>query len=273
MKNHSNRARILQELVNVEAWHKTIEYDEPKGLHVALSFHDARYSGGDRSPVSFRVQLKRATLVIVCDPNLSVPRGSKVREYPTFNQTVRTLDGSASHRGSEAESEAGIDIAISDSGVPSGKAAAKSRFKDSRKLGATAETERTQVVTQRVRMIYNEIGEEHHWNCEPIEAATLAGPAHNGDEPLIEVKAKIAERLQDLGIRVFLRCKADDFVISEVDVKPSMLRRFTKDEQKYRLKMAKVVLQQKLAEADLEVTDLDPKFQDVVIADILAVPE
>lgn len=272
MQTISNSARILQELVNVEAWHKPLVFDEPRGLHVALSFHDARYSGGDRSPVSFRVQLKRATLVIVCDANLSVPRGTKVREYPPMNQTVRTFDEAQSNSGSETEGEIGTEVSMSPDKL-SAKANAKARVKDTDQVAAKVATERTHVLTQRVRMNYNEIGFEHHWNCEPIDAQALSGTAHNGHSPIIELKPKMEKHLRDLGVRVFLKCKADDLEITEIEVKQSILSRFSKDDAKKRLKMAKAVLKKKLAEAGLEIVDLDPKFQDVLLADLLAVPE
>ena len=56
-------------------------------------------------------------------------------------------------------------------------------------------------------------------------------------------------------------------------MKKSIRERVTGEDLEMRKRLAKEVIKHKLAESDLEVVDLDSRFGEVVIADILAIPE
>ena len=122
-------------------------------------------------------------------------------------------------------------------------------------------------------MNYRESGDEHHWDCHPINTETLRGSAHTGHDPVMELRPTIDRRLEDLGVRVFVKCKAEDFEITGITMKKSLRERVTGEDLEMRKRLAKEVIKHKLAESDLEVVDLESRFGEVVIADILAIPE
>ena len=89
----------------------------------------------------------------------------------------------------------------------------------------------------------------------------------------MEVFPQVNSRLEDLGIRVFLKCAADDLDVTEITAKPSLKERMFGEDLERRLRMAREVIKLKLNEAQLEVVELEPRFQEVILADILALPE
>ena len=107
----------------------------------------------------------------------------------------------------------------------------------------------------------------------PIAAETLKGHAHEGTSSLMELTPKVDKRLSDMGIRIMLKCKSDDFEITDITANKTVMERLRGDNLEKRLRMAREVIKEKLADAQLEVVELDPKFRDVIIADILSVPD
>lgn len=268
----SNRARIIQDLVSLEAWHSPFEIDCNSPFHVAVSFSDARFSGDETSPIEFRVQLKRATLVVIGEESIQVPKRTKVREYPKRDMQYRTKDFSelAENSADEENANAGGSVGATNIKLDAG---AGTKYSNSEATKDTFEQEFSERITQNIHMVYQEVGIQHRWNLEPISGDTLKGIAHDGAQPIMELRPKALSRLEDLGIRVFLKCKADDFEITDIEAKPNIKERVLGEDLLRRERMAKVVIKQKLLEAELEVVELEPKFKEVIIADILAVPE
>jgi len=273
MSNVSNSHRILQELVSVEAWHKPLEFDNNSPFHVALGFADARYSGPDNLPIEFQVKLKRATLVVVCDQNLKVPKSTTVRVHPTWEKSYRQMQGDARDRSVSSSRHGTTDVAIDGLKGPSANASVSRGDANNESATRNIETEYTQTIRQHIQMNYRYSGDEHQWDCHPINADTLQGSAHTGSDPIMEIKPTLDKRLEDMGVRVFVKCKADDFEITDIRMNKSLRERLTGEDLQARERLAKQVIKHKLAEADLEATDLDASFREVVIADIISIPE
>lgn len=271
----SNSARIIQELVSLEAWYDRLAPDCDSPFHIAVAFSDARYSGTDRSPVQFRVRLKRAVLVVECDENLSVPRKSKVRQHPKRETQVTQTDefGAADQDSIESRRTVGVKANACMTPSASAQVDASDTQSASQSRSEARSVAETETLTQNIEMTYLSVGEEHHWDLKPIRGDHLIGHAHDGESCLMHLRPGIDARLEDLGVRVYLRCKADDFDITDIEAKKSVIEHLGIDGTERRLKMAKEVIKAKLAEADLEVVELDPKFQDVILADIVAIPE
>lgn len=268
----SNKARIIESLVSVDAWHQPFEVDVKTPLHVALSFSDARYTGDENNPVEFQVELKRATLVIICDENVSVPKSSIVRQHPARKTTVRLENGVGKASKSENSAKAGF-VAKATTKNQGLEFIANQSQSQSIDLSSQAKREILEEITQTIEMVYTGRGTEHVWECQPVYQNTLKGSAHSGESLLMEIKPTIKKRLSDIGIRVFVKCKADDFLISDISLKKTWKEKFLGDDLDRRLRMAKAVIRHKLAHVDLPSVELDPKFQDVILADIMAVPE
>ena len=273
MTESTNSARILQELVSLESWHEPLQFGQKSKFHIALAFGDARYAGRDNFPIEFRVRLKRATLVVKCDPELRIPRATKVRAHPPMQKTVRQLQGLKNSTGTTDSITAEGQAAVSAKEGPSASAKVARKIENSSNKSHEGQNEVTEVLTQHIRMIYREVGDEHHWDCEPIAAETLKGHAHEGTSSLMELTPKVDKRLSDMGIRIMLKCKSDDFEITDITANKTVMERLRGDNLEKRLRMAREVIKEKLADAQLEVVELDPKFRDVIIADILSVPD
>lgn len=268
----SNKARIIEELVSLEAWHEPLEYDCAKPMHVAVSFSDARYAGGPNMPVEFTLKLKRAKIVVICDPSLTVPRKTKTRQYPKRLQSFRHTKHDEEAEGSSHEVQAKSNMKATLSKAEA-SAEASGKLAGTRSQRRGGQTEQSEEVIQTIQLTYKTAGEEHHWECLPIHETHLVGTGHDGDEPLMQLKAKEGSRLEDLGVRVFIKCLADDLDVVDVTAKPNVRERFLGENFERRLRLAREVIRQKLKEAQLEIVELEPRFQEVVLADVMAVPE
>lgn len=268
----TNTARILEEVVSLEAWHSplTVHVDSP--FHVALSFSKGRFQGGTEKNISFKVALKRATLIVLVDDNLKVPNASKVREYPPRKIEVSRC---------VAESAAQTDIsAVKDSGggevgltKVNLKAGIEAESKSEASHNTGEEYKEVEHVTRRMRMTHHKVGVKDTWQIVPIDAQTLQGMCHDGGQSMMKVTPQTDIRLSDVAIRVLLKCDADDIEISEIELDKSLVEKLSGENRKRREKQAKIVIAAKLAERSLEIVDLDRKFEEVILADVLAVPE
>ncbi|MEM5476836.1 hypothetical protein [Pacificibacter sp. AS14] len=268
----TNTARILEEVVSLEAWHSPLVVNVDSPFHVALSFSEGRFQGGKDNNISFKVALKRATLVVFVDDNLKVPNKTKVREYPT-----RNIEVSRTNRESEAFGETngsktsgGGEIGLTKLNAKATQEENSGTQQTSNMSGEHKEFER---VTRAMRMTHHKVGTQETWKIEPIDANTLQGMCHDGDDALIKITPKTALRLSDMAIRVFLKCDAEDIEVSDIELDKSLLEKLSGANLQRRKKQAKIVIAQKLAERSLELVDLDKKYQEVILADVLAVPE
>jgi len=268
----SNTTRIIEELISLEAWFNPFEVNIVSPLFIAIGFSDARYAGDEKTLIEFKVELKRATLVIVCDENIQVPKATKVREHPKRERDVRTMEAQGRSSTKSDETSVSLKAGASLTSFSVGVEAADKQAVENNKSNDT-QKEISERFKQTVHMTYSEVGNEHHWNCAPMINETLVGNAHDGTSPIIEMKALTKDRLKDLGIRVFLKCKAEDFEISEMELKTNFKEKLLGKDVDRRMRMAKEVIKIKLSEAELEVTGLDSKFQEVILADIMATPE
>ncbi|NVO26816.1 hypothetical protein HJ526_05255 [Donghicola sp. C2-DW-16] len=272
----SNTERIIDKLISLEAWHKPLEHECAKPLYVALSFSDARYSGGLQMPVEFTVRLKRAQLVVVCDPGIDIPKSTKVRVYPARQRSYKTISQSERTDTETQEFNRAAEATVSLN--PSVKAVNDLRNSET-KGGRSGEVfEVAEDISQTVYMTYGGNRNEHLWNCHPNHEKYLHGIGHDGSSHLMEIKAIKESRIEDLGVRVFLKCLADDIDIADITIKPSFAEKYLgkksgKKDIERRLRLAREVIQEKLREAQLEVVELEPRFQEVILADVVAVPE
>jgi len=268
----SNRARIIDDLISLEAWHEPLEYDCAKPMFVALSFSDARYSGGSDMPVEFTVKLKRARLVVVCDQGIVVPKASKTREHPQRLRSVKSANHEEHSTARSRETQGTLKTKVTSTNAAfDAEMSDKSGDTKGQRVGGEFET--SEDIIQTVHMTYKDAGSEHHWECRPMHKDHLEGTGHDGSSHIMELKASNGPRIEDMGVRVFLKCLADDLDVIDVMLKPSFKERFLGENRERRLRLAREVIKEKLKEAQLEVVELEPRFQEVVLADVIAVPE
>lgn len=81
-RNLHNRKRILSEVVSLEAWQQPTEINSQLSLHADVVFKEGRIGGEESSKLRFKLQVKRAELIIVVPENepVSVVRSSVSRD-------------------------------------------------------------------------------------------------------------------------------------------------------------------------------------------------
>ena len=270
--NTPNLSRIIQGLLSLEVWHKPLEFDVATPLHIALAFSEAQYVGSDKFPVTFRVNLKKATLVVMCDENIRVPLASKVRSYPDRSKKVVSEIGQGQKISTDKTQGSTTALGISSAG-PSLNVGTDRQT--ARHLDATTETRRAveETLTQMIQMTYYDRQGEHHWDCEPVYGNTLAKNAHDGSSFLMELKPTTENHLRDLGVKVLVRCKAEDFDITDIVVKEGYREIAALKNDETRKRVAIEVIKLKLAEAMLPDAAVQLNYADVILADKMAVPE
>lgn len=268
----TNTARILEEVVSLEAWHPPLSLHVDSPFHVALSFSQGRFQGGTDNKISFKVSLKRATLVVLVDEKLKVPNASKIREYPPRQVEVSRSNTEGASQSNTKGAKAAVDtnVGLTNASVKAGAEVNKTQAQSSSMSGEHREVEQ---VTRRMRMTHHKVGAQETWKIEPIDEPTLRGLCHDGKQPIMEVSPKTDQRLLDVAVRVLIKCDADDIEITDIKIDKSIVDKLMPDTLVRRKKQAKVVIAAKLAELSLELVELDRKFEEVILADVLAVPE
>jgi hypothetical protein len=271
-KSNSNLKRIIDGLLSLEAWHRPFEFNVVAPLHVALAFREARYSGSKECPVEFRVALKRATLIIVCDEAIRVPKATKVRAYPERKTKFGSEDalGKSISDSSTYSKELGANLTNAGIDLKAGHTSQVSgQFQTSTEARLSVEAE----LTQLIQMTYFDRDNEHHWDCTPIFGNRLEKNAHDGKSCLMELVPTKDNNLDDLGVQVMVRCQVDDIEISDIVVKDGHKNIKALKDLEVRIKVAKAVIKEKLAEAMLPTADTYHAFSTITLADMMVVPE
>jgi hypothetical protein len=267
-----NDARIIEGLLSLEAWHKPFEIGQPSPLHVALAFRESRYVGSDKLPVVFTVNLKKATLIVIGDENLTVPMATKVRSHPPRSIQIVNETGAESSRaaGQIANRNAAADLSFAGIGATVGNSRQTTTQTDE---SQQTRIETTQTMTQLIAMTYFSRGAEHHWDCSPLRGSTLQQNAHDGSSMLMELTPQHGSDLSLLGVKVIVRCNADDLEITDIEVKDTAQEVAGLDDLTIRLKVAKEVIRLKLIEAMLPSANPHKTYEELTLADLMAVPE
>ena len=261
-----NSAKIIEELVSVDAWHDLITAGGSNPLHLSVSFTDARFAGTDEHPIEFAVELKRANIAVVLTPKLKVHVDTVVNMHPTDVQfESRRMDEAAQSQSGGSMVNLGATLSVNPS--------IKSGVKQDRNFGQSASksVQETQASNWPIRAVKRKIGSRYSWDCHPIYGGTLFGPALDQDHPVFNFFTLSNERLYEEQIRIEVSCKAEDIFIddSKIEVKSWLRKRHGKLAES-RLKLAREALRHRIAKENLVVGDLDSHYANVVIADIVA---
>lgn len=216
--NTRNQIRNLAEVVSLEAWHEAFGPDRREAdIHVNVAFATGRIGGKPADKVRFRLTLKQAEIVIVIPPGepakvetRSVRRDARVRGG-TATETHETDRSGKVAAGAVLKAGAtGIDA-----GLELGAQASASLSKKT--VVAITETLRDLSVVHGL-----EEDGSHRWTITPSIGSELVGqPWRSEDEP----RLKVIDTRQDRGrglapsIRVEVRCRREDLIISEIVLK------------------------------------------------------
>ena len=99
----------------------------------------------------------------------------------------------------------------------------------------------------------------------------MSGPAFDKTQAVLQFYALGSKRLEDEQVRLKISCKIEDVYIDEDQFEPRacIIEKFGNPNKK-NMKAAMQALRHVIAEAGLEVGNLDSKYAEIVIADIVA---
>lgn len=266
-----NRARILSEAVFIDAWHDRLKVDgSTSAVHVDISFSEGRLGGDDADfPFTFRLALRRALMTIKLEPPLSIERRTIARSKPA------------------AEAERTMILAARESAKAS--LTAKGRITPASihiALGGAVQTEKEVTAEDKIKIVQaipNIVvsplpvdSRSYSWDMVPGYSDVLNGqPWDAAKEPRMFVKpSEPIGRIEPV-ISVRITCAMEDVEITDLVPKKNDLNERLRNIVHGENSMAAAIqyLKRILRDADLEPGLLDNRFADLVIADIVAVPE
>ncbi|WP_342251386.1 hypothetical protein [Sphingomonas sp. OTU376] len=264
----NNQIRVLSQVLAIDAWHKPLRVDGgTSSVHVELSFHQGRLGGDNPDmPFTFRVRLKKALLTVSVEQPLEIDRESVARSIPPSSlEHTKILK-----LNEKAKQNASLLGKISPSALQIAAGASISS-----EVESTADEE-----YRFVRHIPNIIAtpkpkgaREFSWELRPGQSETLEGEPWNPvEEPRLSVKSLLNQARLDPAIRVTVSCKFEDLEIDDLSLKGTGIIDIAKEALFNRMNEAAAIQQLKLTlrDAQLEFGDIDDKFSNLLIADMLA---
>ena len=192
-----NSAKIIEELVSIDAWHDTIVEGISNPLHLSVTFSDARIMGSDDSPIEFAVELHRATVEVILSSKLKAHVDTVMEAHPANvdTETIITRRSNRSHSETETYAASGK---ISE--LPAFEASAKSNQTD--EFGAAQSIQTRHSSNWPIRAIKRTIGQNYAWDCQPLNGASLSGPAFDKTQAVLQFYAQESKRLEDEQVRL-----------------------------------------------------------------------
>ena len=259
----SNVGRIISEIVSAEAWHDTIEFQSPTDLFVAVSFREGRFQGGQETQVSFSVRLRRAEIEISLDDYLKVKPDSLLRQFPKIQYTQSESMSNSKSTTQSYSTKAQAKAALSPSATLSDESGEENGRSDT--LGSAV----TKGFDWPIQTSHMKASGTHVWTATPLCGDFLNGQVFDADRAVLTFSSQSDKGLDMRHVRIIIRCKAEDVIIDEDKIEvqgKNFLTRFTEAGLRKRKALARVALQNKIAEHGLELVDLSKRYEDVILA-------
>lgn len=268
MSNTHNRIKVLAQILSVDAWHDPFTIDQStSGVYVEVSFREGRIGGDDSSfPFTFRMALKRALLTVHVESPLVIDRSTVARSIPKVQAEL--LQVRAAKGKTEAHASAGGRISSSTLSVDFGGAA---------RTGSEKSNEEELRISQTVpEIIVNPIpkdGRSYCWELEHSIKDKLEGqPWHPVEEPRLRVRSPDSILRIEPSVKVIISCALEDLIIEDIQLKKRDLVNDAKELVFPGNNLAAAVqhLKKVLLDADLDVAQLDDRFSQIILANVLA---
>lgn len=271
-RNSNNRKRAFAEVVTVDAWHRPFSKKLGKvDLHADVVFGTARVGSEEQSQVRFRLAIKRAEIVVIVPPTepVKIDKFSVCRDSPEMKgRLTQTTEKTKSlKRGitGKAELNKGLRLGALLEGSGESKATTKS------KIEIAAPFRLFSVTLSRTAE------GDYRWKVESETEGPLNGrPWHPTKQPRLKLVDERADRDKGLApvVRVEVRCKREDLVIDDIELKDKKLWNKLKQLAGFRNKMAAAesYIRDRLALEGLDVGDLKDKFGHLTLAHAEAEP-
>lgn len=263
-----NRRRFLSELVSIDAWHEPIRIDDKSaGVFVELSFREGRIGGDDGElPFTFKASLRRAALVVRLEHPLKLDRSSVARSIPA-KQAELTKVRSARE---EVERKLGGNLGVDPAHFA---AALNGELSKSTAISKAEELKVVQTIPEIMVTPFPEGVNAYSWSMEPTWKDFLKGQPWNPiDHARLRVGLDGKAQAIDPAITVELRCAFEDIEIYDLETKADSIFGLVKDTT-FNLTNQKSAIQhlkRLIAEADLLPSKFDNRFNEVILANVIA---
>jgi hypothetical protein len=269
--NSDNRKRAFADVVTIDAWHE--KFSEATGkvdLHADVVFGTARVGGESQSPVRFRLSAKRAEVVLIIPESepVSVDRKSVSRDAPELQGRLTEVV----EQTSQTKMKGILSASASSTGLKASAAAEASTLADrseSTKLEVSAKVQ-FMVVTQ------SKTAEgQYRWLVEPRVKEILDGrPWDAVKHPRLMLIDERRDRTKGIPptVRVEVRCRREDLLINDLEVKDESLWEAAKRKAGFKNKMAAAesYIRDHLSNEGLEVKNIEDIFGTVTLGSATA---
>lgn len=259
---------MFADVVSIDAWHSP--FDGKSGtasLHVDVVFNTARLGGEATAPVRFRLSLKRAELVVILPPTepLEIIRSSVDRTQNTtiVQKTDRIIDQK------HANIHAGARVSTSSPFITAVNAETGLGMRSQSNKSVSVESQ-----TSMVLVTQSQTSEGHYrWELKSAVETQLSGRGWEAKtEPRFKFRDKRKKKSHLTGsMRVELRCRREDLLIEDIQVKNEPLLAKLRSASSLRNKIIAVesYLKNALLAEDLHFTDVSDPFGELCLADLM----
>jgi hypothetical protein len=235
--NSDNRKRAFADVVTIDAWHGSfLEGHAKVDLHVDVVFGTARIGGDSQSPVRFRLSAKRAEVVVIIPESepVLIDRNSVSRDAPELQGHLTEVVEQTNQtriKGRAAVSTSLPDLAAS----LATEASAQASRSENRKFEISA-TVQFLVVTQS-----KTVEGEYRWLVEPRSKEIIIGrPWDAVKQPRLKLIDQRKDQTKGIPptVRVEVRCRREDLLIEDLEIKDETLWQAAKRKVGFKNKMA-----------------------------------
>ncbi len=269
--NSDNRKRAFADVVTIDAWHESfLEGLAKVDLHVDVVFGTARVGGESQSPIRFRLSAKRAEVVVIIPDSepVSVDRNSVSRDAPEMQAHLTEVV----ERTNQTKIKGGLSASASTSKLTAAmnaEANAQAIHSENRKLEISA-TVQFLVVTQS-----KTVEGEYRWLIEPRSKEMIVGrPWDAVKHPRLKLVDQRKDRTKGIPptVRVEVRCRREDLLIEDLEIKDETLWQAAKRRVGFKNKMAAAesYIRDHLSKEGLEVKNIEDIFGTVTLGSVTA---
>ncbi len=213
--NDLNRQKAFADVVSIDAWHEKLSHEAAVvDLHADVVFGTARIGGEPESQVRFRLNIKRAELVVIIPETepFAVDKRSVARFGDPTTVTRSFEEATEMHRAAEGQAKtaagpAKVTVSAAAKLLASVKRTAKKKLKWADKRASINVTYR-----------YNNAENSDRWTFEPGIDAVLDGRPWNALEtPLLKLVDRRSNRKKGIApcARLEIRCLREDLEITD----------------------------------------------------------
>lgn len=269
--NSDNRKRAFADVVTIDAWHDRFSEEHARvDLHADVVFGTARVGGDTESPVRFRLNIRRADIVIVIPESepLTVDRKSVSRDTPELEGRLTQVI----QQSTQANLKAGASLSV----TPVKPAASARIDSDAQVSRAASEKLEVSGTIRFLAVTQSKTADGHYrWQVESRKDSHLEGrPWDALKQPRLTLIDQRKDRNKGIPptVRVEVRCRREDLRISDLEIKDEGLWDTVRRRVGFKNKLAAAesYIRDYLSQEGLEVKNIEDIFGTVTIASATA---